>query len=100
MRVGVIVEGDAEYVALRLLTPQLRTAVPGLSAVDYVLAKFDPQAPPGAIARACKSRIAVLEAKGADHLVILLDREKRHDCCHAIAVWISNTCRRHWQRGD
>ncbi|MCA1702525.1 MAG: DUF4276 family protein [Actinobacteria bacterium] len=96
MRIGFIVDGDAEYASLRLLFAQLEAATAN-TLLGPVVAKFHPEAPYGTIARASLPKIKLLEAKGADRVVLLLDRERREACSgeisHGLATALGPRCR-------
>jgi len=84
VRIGLIVDGDSEYASLRLLFPHLSESTTNVF-LKPVKAKFHPESPYGAIARACVPSVKLLEAKGAERVVVLLDRESRAECPGAIS---------------
>lgn len=85
MRVGFVVDGESEFRSLPRLFDQLRSST-GAQFERPLLAKIQPLAPVPVIARACESRIAILEQRGVDISVILFDRETRPECCGELAV--------------
>jgi hypothetical protein len=94
MKIGVVVDGVSEYQSLGLIFPQLRDRS-GHTFFKVVKADIQPKAPPGTIARAAKDSLTQLEARGADLVVILFDREDREICPPTFAseVW---TVLRRW----
>ena len=79
MRIGVVVDGVAEYESLGQLFPRL-SAASGHSYLRVVKADIQPKAPLPTIARACKDAVVQLEARGANLVLILFDREDRPEC--------------------
>jgi hypothetical protein len=89
MKMGFIVDGDSEYrtlpIILSRIAPQCANDFP------YVVkAPIPPYAPFGTIAKSCQSRANLLFQKGAQRVVILIDRESREECCGQIAQGISS----------
>ncbi len=84
MKTGVISEGHAEFGALPLLRDQL-LADTGASAIKFLRADFDPQAPDGRIVRACRAALRQLEGRQYDRAIVLLDRESRQTPSSSIA---------------
>ena len=84
MRVGIIVDGDAESQALRLLTRRLM--IQGTNIMDPVYANMQPKATAKQIARAAKATADILLVRGAERLIILIDREDRQECCSSLAA--------------
>ena len=76
MRVGLIVEGQAEYSAIPALVPTLRSAT-GHTIVGPTLAPVHPTSAPEVLARGCRNAVGVLELKRVELIVVLLDKE---DC--------------------
>ena len=83
MRVGLIVDGEAEFASIR--RPLDRAQIAGLTIVGPALTKITPLAPAPAFAAECKKQIRVIESRQADRIVVVLDREQRQTCCGAIA---------------
>lgn len=76
MKVVVLTEGDAEFRALPLFLDQLNALSPH-TVMRPLKVPVQPDAPPGVIAKACKSRVAIAVAQGADLVIVLLDREQQ-----------------------
>jgi hypothetical protein len=82
MKIGVIVDGDAEYRSL----PRLLARTDAAAVVLHPLkADIQPLAPIGQIVASVKSRLKILLARNVDLVVILLDRETREECPGAFA---------------
>jgi len=77
MKIGLLVDGQAEYKCLPHLL--LRLGLP-----HQVLAPFycdiQPFASPSQMALAASKRFSILLGKGVDSIVILIDKESRQDC--------------------
>jgi hypothetical protein len=78
LRIGIVVDGDAESQALKLLTQ--RISIPDTQLLDPIYANMQPRSTPGQIARSAKSKIDVLTARGVDKIVVLIDKEDRLEC--------------------
>ena len=96
MRIGVIVDGRAEYGSLDRIYPQLQ-ARSGNVFLSPVQADIQPFAPTPVIAKACKAAIALLQAKGSDRIIVLVDRESRQECGSEIASSIAGEITRQFQ---
>lgn len=78
MKIGLIVEGDAEYHALPNLLP--RVASPH-TILRPLRCPVDPKSPPALIAHVAATKsFPILIAKGVDLIVLLLDKENRPEC--------------------
>jgi hypothetical protein len=115
MRLGVIVDGEAEYASFKDLLPKL-AAESGNVFLSTLKADLQPHAPFGAMAKSCRSRVTQLEARRADLILILLDRETRPECPGDLAralqrevqtyassdieVVIKNRCFENWLLAD
>jgi hypothetical protein len=86
VKVGLIVDGTAEYQSLASLYPQLHAAISNRQFLKVLKADLQPHAPYPVMARSCRPRLHELEGRGADQIVILLDRETRGDCPGDIAT--------------
>jgi hypothetical protein len=77
MRVGFIVDGEAEFRSLSGIYPRL-----GVSATLLAPLKSDiqPLAPLPQIAASIKIPLRIMHGRGADLVVVLLDREMRTEC--------------------
>lgn len=115
MRVGVIVDGDAESQALRNLTR--RIAIQGVQVADPIYAPMHPGASPERIVAAAKERLeALIEVRRVNKVVILIDREDRRErpgdwaatlcaCFHAagyrlVSVVVKNRKLENWLISD
>lgn len=76
MRIGIVVEGKSEYVALPRLHEALSAQYP-VTLLGPVLAPVHPTSDPGRIAQGCRNALLVLERRRVDRIVAILDRE---DC--------------------
>lgn len=80
MRVGIIVDGQSEVSALPKLKPQLEQAS-GNTIIGPIRAQIHPKASVVVIARVAVESIAILRAqRGAEKIVVLIDREDRQAC--------------------
>jgi hypothetical protein len=94
MKLGFVVDGQAEYLSLRHLFSQLENAT-GNVFLRTVRADLQPYAPYGAMARSCRARLLELEGRGADCVVILLDRERRVECPSDLATGLRQDAQRY-----
>jgi hypothetical protein len=78
MKIGLLVDGRAEYQALTYLLERLRTAHPVLQ--HPLFCDIQPHASPAQMALAASKRFPILLDRGADFIVILIDKETRQDC--------------------
>lgn len=84
MRVGIVVDGAAESQALRPLTR--RVGVPnGSRILDPVYADLQPKATAAQIARSGLRVVNLQIQRGADFVVVLIDREDLHACPSKLA---------------
>jgi len=84
--VGIIVDGQGEVQALPLLL--VRIGSPH-TILQPVLSDVQPLAPLAQIALRVAKRVRLLHAKGAERIVLLLDRESRNGCPGALASALS-----------
>jgi hypothetical protein len=77
MKIGVLVEGQAEFRGLPFLLPRLGSPHQVLSPL---VCNIHPLASPAQMALAASKRFPILLAKGAESIVILFDKEVRQDC--------------------
>lgn len=75
--IGVIVEGIGEIPAIRLFLERIDQTKPVLGAP--LRADLQPKANPNVIARSAKTAVNQLRSRGANTIVVLIDREDR-DC--------------------
>jgi hypothetical protein len=78
VKIGIIVDGDAEMEALKLLTKRL--AIEGIQVLAPIYANMQPKASAGQIARAAVDKLGILKNKQAARVVVLIDRENRTEC--------------------
>lgn len=93
MKVAFITEGVSEFKSLPSLYAQLRL-LSGNVFLSPLKVNVSPDAPPRVIARECRSRLLIAQAKGADLAVILLDREAQEACSGLIADQIESAATR------
>lgn len=79
MRIGIVVDGDSEFGALPALYESLRSAT-GHTFLNPIKAPLQPMAPYPVIARAARKSVEQLMQRGADRILVLVDRETRHEC--------------------
>lgn len=77
MRIGIVVDGQAEYRSLPKLYDRLETSH---LIVKTLYADIQPFAPVAQIVRAVKSRLRALLVKNVDHVIVLVDRETNDVC--------------------
>lgn len=77
MRVGPIVDGDAEFRSLPELIPRVVTPY---TVLKPLYADMQPTAPIPQIVRAVKSRLHIHAVRGADIALILIDLESKKMC--------------------
>ena len=77
MKIGLLVDGRAEYQALPHLLERLVTDHPVL---HPLYCDIQPHASPSQMALAASKRFPILLDQGADLIVILIDKENRQDC--------------------
>jgi hypothetical protein len=115
VRVGLIVDGISEYASLGLMLPRI-TAQGGDSFLRVARADIQPKAPYPVIARSCREAVTQLSSRGADHIVVLFDKEDRPECPADIAkgvnvalthlvecrltVVVKDTCYENWLVAD
>lgn len=79
MRIGIIVDGAAESQALKLLTRRIE--IPEVELLDPIFSNMQPKSTPAQIARSAKAQVGVLvNARKADTIIVLIDREDRGEC--------------------
>jgi hypothetical protein len=94
VRIGVVVDGLAEYASLGLLWPKL-TPVTGHTYLRVLKADIQPLAPFPVIARACRDALRQLAGRGVDRILVVFDREDRGECPPAIATAVQRALREH-----
>jgi hypothetical protein len=79
MNIGLVVDGDAEYAAFSPVLAQLRSETRH-AFLNPLKADIQPLAPAGAVAERCMKPSKQLRLRGADMVVVLIDRERRSEC--------------------
>lgn len=77
MKIGLLVDGRAEYYSLPLLLPRLGSPHQILAPL---VCDIQPFASSAQMALAASKKFPILLAKGAESVVILIDKETRPDC--------------------
>jgi hypothetical protein len=85
VRIGLVVDGRAEFASLGALYPELKRLT-GHEFIGVRKADLQPFAPIGTIAKQCEATLRELFARRADRVVVLLDRETRNECPGALAA--------------
>lgn len=96
MKIGVIVDGKAEPEALLRLRGKVHASGPFLKPL-YV--DLQPMAPPGLVAKRARRNIDTLRARGAQRIVLLIDREERQECAPELAARIAEALGRRGESG-
>ena len=78
MKIGVIADGVAEVVALKELFRRIN--IDRVSVCDPLYADMQPHSTAGQIFKAAEGRLAILNGRGCNKIIILIDREDRQDC--------------------
>jgi hypothetical protein len=81
MRIGFLVDGQAEYQGLRQLTARLSPH----PIVRVLYCDIQPLATPGQMAHAAAKRFPILAAAEVDTVVLLVDKETRSECSGELA---------------
>jgi hypothetical protein len=84
VKIGIIVEGLGEYQSLPKLYSKLALR-PGNQVLSPLHAKLQPKSGPGQVAKNALSRVDMLKKRGADVVLLLIDREDREDCAPEFA---------------
>ena len=84
VKVGIVVDGEAESQALKLLTR--RIAIDGVQLLDPRFADMQPKSTAKQIAKSASTQVSILKKQKADVVVVLIDREDRRECCGDWAV--------------
>jgi hypothetical protein len=84
MKIGLVVDGVSEYSALPYVLNRL-APLTGHQYLRVIKADIQPLAPLPSIARVCKPAVAQLAARGADRILVLLDREQQEACAPTLA---------------
>lgn len=78
MKIGIIVDGDAEMKAFQCLTRRIK--IQGVQLLKPIHADMQPKATAGQIAKAAEDKLGLLHARRADRIIVLIDRENRQAC--------------------
>jgi len=87
VKIGIIVDGLGEFEAL----PEIRAKLclrPGDRLLDPAHARLQPKSAPDQIAKSALSRVNMLKKRGAEMVLLLIDREDREDCAPEFAQGI------------
>lgn len=89
MKIGLVVDGEAEYASMPCLYAQLRKASRH-EFLNPLKADIQPLAPVGAIAERCEKAARQLLLRGADRVIVLIDRESRGEAPGVLASAIAS----------
>ena len=78
MKIGIVVEGKAESQALKLLTRRIK--IEGVQLLAPAYADMQPKSEPDQIAGKAIKQVKIQRTRGADLIVVLIDRENREEC--------------------
>lgn len=92
MKIGIIVDGDAESQALKLLTQRIN--IPNVQILDPLYADIQPKSAPGQIAKSVKPKLDILIARRVNQVVVLIDREDQPKCPSELAKEIEDAFRK------
>jgi len=87
VRLGILVDGEAEFRSLPLIVPKLSSPH---TIVGVFRADIQPKSSTGQIVHAINKRRPILELRRADAFLILVDREDRPECA---GTWASEILR-------
>ena len=98
MKIGLLVDGRAEYVGLpylleRIVSPHTILRTP-------LLCDIQPFASPAQIAHVASKSFPILLHRGADRILILFDKEARQDCTVELATAVEKAARARLDRPD
>jgi hypothetical protein len=94
MKIGVLVEGQAEFRGLPLLLPRLGSPH---QVMPPLVCNIHPFASPAQMALAASKRFPILLAEGAEFIVILFDKETRSDCTIELVSAVEHEARKRLQ---
>jgi hypothetical protein len=92
VKIGLIVDGDAEFRSLPHLIPKIST--PHVIFHNPLRVPVHGAMPPGQIAAQVVSRVKIFSARGANKVIIALDREDSETCPGVLAQTIAAACAR------
>jgi len=78
VKIGVIADGQAEVAALKELFRRFN--IEKVTICDPLYADMQPHSTPKQILKAAEGRLAILNGRGCNKIVVLIDRETRQDC--------------------
>lgn len=98
MKIGVVADGDSEVAALPKLYDSI-SAASGNSLAHPIKAEVHPEGKIGTIVKNYADVLQTLTGKEFDKVVVLIDRERRDECCGTIAAEIVEALkkREEWQ---
>ena len=79
MKVGIVVEGNAESQALKVLTRRIK--IDGVQFLAPAYADMQPKSAPGQIAGKAIKKVKIQRDRGADLIIVLIDREENSQKC-------------------
>jgi hypothetical protein len=79
LKIGIVVDGDAEYASLTPVVERIRLAS-GDTYLRILKADIQPLAPIPVMARGCLKALQQLRGRGAESLIVVLDRETTGRC--------------------
>lgn len=85
MKIGILVDGQAEFHSFPLVIPKIRT---DNTVINPLYCDMQPFSTPEQIAHVAASRAAILLGRGGSLIVIVLDKEARPDCTPDVAARI------------
>lgn len=91
MKIGFVVDGQGEYYALPHLLPRLGS--PNIL-LNPLFSAIQPLARPAQIAHVASKSFPILLSRGADLIVVLLDKETRPDCTGPLVEEIEREARK------
>ena len=98
MRIGFLVDGQAERKGLPKIIPRVRSSATILR--NPLFCDMQPFAPPAQIAHVAAKRFGILLAKGVSKIVVLIDKERRPHCTPRIACDIESEMRKRLAKID
>jgi hypothetical protein len=98
MKIGLLVDGRAEYAALPHLLE--RIVSPHTILRNPLLCDIQPFASPAQIAHVASKSFPILLHRGADRILILIDKETRQDCTAELAAAVEKEANSRLGRPD
>ncbi|BBA71027.1 DUF4276 family protein [Geobacter sulfurreducens] len=78
MKIGIIVDGQAESQAFRFITAKIN--IPNTQILAPLYADLQPRATPQQIVRSALGKIQILVSKNANKILLLIDSDDRRQC--------------------